>query len=57
MAGMVTVGAVNQSAQAASKVEVNKQADGSYRLMRNGEPYEVKGAGYGNGDSAAKSRG
>ena len=35
-----------------SEVRVEKQPDGSYSLLRNGEPYHVKGAGIGTGDLA-----
>ncbi len=35
-----------------SEVRVAKQPDGSYSLLRNGEPYQVKGAGIGTGDLA-----
>ena len=35
-----------------SEVKVAKQPDGSYSLLRNGEPYQVKGAGIGTGDLA-----
>ncbi len=33
-----------------SEVRVSKQSDGGFILMRNGEPYQVKGAGIGTGD-------
>ena len=35
-----------------SEVKVAKQPDGSYTLSRNGDPYQVKGAGIGTGDLA-----
>ncbi len=35
-----------------SVVKVTQQSDGSYTLLRNGEPYQVKGAGLGTGDLA-----
>ncbi len=37
------------SGEPGSRVEVVRQADGSYALLRNGEPYHVKGAGVGTG--------
>ncbi len=36
-----------------SQVSVVKQTDGSYTLLRNGKPYEVKGAGFGSDEGAA----
>ena len=33
-----------------SRVQVVKQSDGTFTLLRNGEPYRVKGAGMGDGD-------
>ncbi|MEM9400846.1 MAG: glycoside hydrolase family 2 TIM barrel-domain containing protein [Pseudomonadota bacterium] len=35
-----------------SVVKVVQQSDGSFTLLRNGEPYQVKGAGLGTGDLA-----
>ncbi len=40
----------SQNLAAGSKVSVVQQSDGKFTLMRNGEPYEVKGAGIGTGD-------
>lgn len=42
--------ATGQEPARASRVEVVRQADGGFVLLRNGEPYEVRGAGVGNGD-------
>ena len=36
-----------------SRVQVVEQPDGTYTLMRNGEPYMVKGAGTGSGEALA----
>lgn len=36
-----------ESQASGSEVRVVEQADGTYTLLRNGEPYQVKGAGYG----------
>lgn len=41
-----------QNLSPGSEVKVAKQSDGSYTLLRNVEPYQVKGAGIGTGDLA-----
>ena len=40
----------SQNLPSGSEVRVLQQSDGSFTLMHNGEPYQVKGAGMGNGD-------
>ncbi|MBT8088666.1 MAG: hypothetical protein KJO01_00505, partial [Gammaproteobacteria bacterium] len=40
----------DQNTAPGSKVQVVKQSDGTFTLLRNGEPYLVKGAGTGSGD-------
>ena len=42
----------SQERSPGSEVRVVSQADGSFTLLRNGEPYQVKGAGIGTGDHA-----
>ncbi len=40
----------DQNTAPGSKVQVVRQSDGTFTLLRNGEPYLVKGAGTGSGD-------
>ena len=46
----------NQDTAPGSTVQVVRQADGNFTLLRNGEPYQVKGAGTGVGQGQGVGR-
>ncbi len=50
LAAVCTATQASQDRSPGSEVSVLKQSDGSFMLLRNGEPYQVKGAGLGTGD-------
>jgi hypothetical protein len=49
IAALLAAFSANLQARPGSEVRVVKQSDGSFTLLRNGEPYQVKGAGIGTG--------
>ncbi len=50
LAAVCTATQASQDRSPGSEVSVSKQSDGSFMLLRDGEPYQVKGAGLGTGD-------
>jgi hypothetical protein len=50
LCSLAGLGLANQGALQGSVVELEQRSDGSFALLRNGKPYQVKGAGYGGGN-------